>query len=89
MARTRQRSKPDIERLDNARDKTVRDVDRTKGYLSKMVLRAPKDGIVNLLPNFRAQGSFGSSPPPSKKATGPGPGLRSLKFRICRRCEST
>ena len=42
-------------------------MDRAKGYLSKMVLRAPQDGIVNILPNFRAQGSFGSAPPPFKE----------------------
>src|SRR5690606_22838845 len=40
---------------------------RAKGYLSKMVLVAPQDGIVNILPNFRAQGSFGSAPPPFKE----------------------
>ncbi|MEJ7606492.1 MAG: hypothetical protein WKF37_09540 [Bryobacteraceae bacterium] len=57
----------DIFRLQQRRDKTVRDVDRAKGYLSKMVIRAPQDGIVNLLPNFRAQGSFGSAPPPFKE----------------------
>ena len=42
-------------------------MDRVKGYLSKMVIRAPIDGIVNVLPNFRAQGSFGSTPPPFKE----------------------
>lgn len=57
----------DLSRLGNRREKTVRDVDRARGYLSKMVLRAPQDGIVNLLPNFRAQGSFGSAPPPFKE----------------------
>jgi HlyD family secretion protein len=57
----------DLFRLNQRRDKTVRDVDRAKGYLSKMVLTAPQDGIVNILPNFRASGSFGSSPPPFKE----------------------
>ncbi len=57
----------DIERLDQQRDKTVRDVDRAKGYLSKMVVRAPNDGIVSLLPNFRSQGSWGQAPPPFKE----------------------
>jgi HlyD family secretion protein len=57
----------DLERLDQKKDKTVRDAVRTKGYLEKMVIRAPNDGIVNLLPNFRAQGSFGSSPPAFKE----------------------
>jgi HlyD family secretion protein len=57
----------DIERLQQKKDKAVRDMERTRSYLSKMVLRAPNDGIVNLLPNFRSQGSFGSSPPPFKE----------------------
>lgn len=57
----------DLDRLQQKKDKTVRDVSRAQGYLSKMVLRAPQDGIVNLLPNFRAQGSFGSAPPPFKE----------------------
>jgi multidrug efflux pump subunit AcrA (membrane-fusion protein) len=30
-------------------------------------LRAPHDGIVNILPNFRSSGSFGSTPPPFKE----------------------
>jgi RND family efflux transporter MFP subunit len=57
----------DLERLDQNRDKAVRDVNRAQGYLKNMVLRAPSDGIVNLLPNFRTQGSWGSSPPPFKE----------------------
>src|SRR5688572_7732720 len=57
----------DLERLDQQRDKTVRDMDRAKGYLSRMVLRAPNDGIVNVLPNFRTTGAWGQSPPPFKE----------------------
>ncbi len=57
----------DLERLDQNKDKAVRDVNRAQGYLKNMVLRAPNDGIVNLLPNFRSQGSWGSSPPPFKE----------------------
>ena len=57
----------DMERLDQKKDKTVRDTELAKGYLSKMVIRAPNDGIVNILPNFRAGGSFGQSPPPFKE----------------------
>jgi multidrug efflux pump subunit AcrA (membrane-fusion protein) len=57
----------DLERLGQNKDKALRDVNRAKGYLSNMVLRAPSDGIVNLLPNFRTQGSWGSSPPPFKE----------------------
>lgn len=57
----------DLERLDQTKDKAVRDVNRAKGYLSNMVLRAPSEGIVNIMPNFRSQGSWGSSPPPFKE----------------------
>jgi RND family efflux transporter MFP subunit len=57
----------DVQRLEQKKDKTKRDLERAKGYLEKMVLRAPIDGIVNILPNFRAQGNFGSNPPPFKE----------------------
>jgi multidrug efflux pump subunit AcrA (membrane-fusion protein) len=57
----------DVSRLQQKKDKTVRDMDRAKGYLSKMQIRAPISGIVNILPNFRASGSFGSTPPPFKE----------------------
>jgi RND family efflux transporter MFP subunit len=57
----------DVERLDQKKDKAVRDTQLAKNYLSKMVLRAPNDGIVTILPNFRAGGSFGQSPPPFKE----------------------
>lgn len=57
----------DVERLSQRKEKYIRDMDRTKGYLSKMVIRAPIDGILNVMPNLRAQGSFGSAPPPFKE----------------------
>lgn len=57
----------DLERLNQRKEKTLRDLERYKTYLSKMVIRAPNDGIVNLLPNFRSQGSWGSAPPPFKE----------------------
>ncbi len=57
----------EMSRLREHKDKTVRDQDRAQAYLSQMVLRAPVDGIVNILPNFRSSGSFGSSPPPFKE----------------------
>jgi HlyD family secretion protein len=57
----------DLQRLQQRKDKAVRDVDRSRGYLANMVIRAPNDGIVTILPNFRASGSFGSMPPPFKE----------------------
>ncbi|HOK47567.1 MAG TPA: efflux RND transporter periplasmic adaptor subunit [Bryobacteraceae bacterium] len=59
--------KADMQRLDQRKAKTIRDMERVKGYLANMVLRAPNDGILTILPNFRAQGSFGSMPPPFKE----------------------
>lgn len=57
----------DLDRLDSKKDKTVRDVERVKGYLTRMKVVAPIDGIVNILPNTRTPGSFGSTPPPFKE----------------------
>ena len=57
----------DVERLDQKKDKTVRDTERAKSYLSKMTIVAPNDGIVNILPNTRTAGAFGSSLPPFKE----------------------
>jgi RND family efflux transporter MFP subunit len=57
----------DLERLDQKKQKTIRDMERSRGYLANMVIRAPIDGIVNILPNFRSLGSFGSAPPPFKE----------------------
>ncbi|MEJ5369309.1 MAG: efflux RND transporter periplasmic adaptor subunit [Bryobacteraceae bacterium] len=57
----------ELERLESRKNKTQRDMDRVKKYLSMMVIRAPSDGILNVLPNFRAQGNWGSTPPPFKE----------------------
>ena len=57
----------DLARLSQKKDKTLRDVAQAKDYLSKMVIIAPIDGIVNVLPNFRSGGSFGQSPPGFKE----------------------
>ena len=57
----------DIERLDQKKDKTVRDMETAQQYMTLMKVRAPSDGIFNILPNFRAGGSFGQSPPPFKE----------------------
>lgn len=57
----------DLGRMSQQKDKAVRDLEQAKGYLSRMQIVAPIDGIVNLLPNFRAQGSFGQATPPFKE----------------------
>ncbi|MEO8027668.1 MAG: efflux RND transporter periplasmic adaptor subunit [Bryobacteraceae bacterium] len=80
----------DMERLQQKKDKTIRDMERARGYLSKMKIFAPIDGVVNILPNARASGSFGSSPPPYKEgdrvSSGAGiaeiPDLTSLRIEL-------
>ncbi|HWB87093.1 MAG TPA: efflux RND transporter periplasmic adaptor subunit [Bryobacteraceae bacterium] len=57
----------DLNRLNQRKDKAVRDLDQAKSYLSKMEVRAPIDGIVNVLPNFRSGGSYGQATPPFKE----------------------
>ena len=57
----------DVDRLNQKKEKTVRDTDRAKSYLTKMKVYAPIDGIVNILPNTRTGGAFGSSMPPFKE----------------------
>ena len=54
----------DITRLDENKAKAQRDLDRTKGYLQNMVLRAPRAGIVQVKQNPRAQGASRRSRPP-------------------------
>ena len=66
----------DIQRLDQKKDKTVRDVAQAKDYLSKMKIVAPIDGIVNVLPNFKSGGSFGQSPPAFKDGDRAWPGAQ-------------
>lgn len=57
----------DLSRLAQRKDKAVRDLNQAQGYLGMMRLRSPSDGLVNVLPNFRSQGTFGQSTPPFKE----------------------
>jgi multidrug resistance efflux pump len=57
----------DLGRLGQRKDKAVKDRDLATTYLTMMQIRAPNDGIVNVLPNFRSQGTFGQSTPPFKE----------------------
>ena len=54
----------DIVQLEEKKNKAMRDLERTKGYLGNMVLRTPVDGVVQVRPNPRAQGSSRRSRPP-------------------------
>jgi multidrug efflux pump subunit AcrA (membrane-fusion protein) len=54
----------DLARLKERLDKAIRDRDLSKSYLGNMALRSPVDGVVHIMDNNRAQGSFGTSRPP-------------------------
>jgi multidrug efflux pump subunit AcrA (membrane-fusion protein) len=54
-------------RMNQQKDKAMRDLNTADGYLGMMQLRAPTDGVVNLLANFRSAGTFGQSPPPFRE----------------------
>jgi len=58
----------DIVQLEEKKNKAMRDLDRTKRYLGNMVLRAPIDGVVQIRPNPRAQGSSSRSRPPALRS---------------------
>jgi RND family efflux transporter MFP subunit len=57
----------DLTRLNQNKDKAVRDLNQVQDYLTKMEVRAPVDGMVNILPNFRVNGQFGQTPPAFKE----------------------
>jgi HlyD family secretion protein len=57
----------DLGRIGQRKDKATRDLATAQRYLSLTRLTAPTDGVVNVLPNFRAQGTFGQSQPPFKE----------------------
>ena len=54
----------DMERLMERKSKALRDLNLSRTYMGSMVLRAPRSGIVHILSNNRAQGSFGTARPP-------------------------
>jgi len=54
----------DLARLKERLEKAIRDRDLSKSYLGNMALYSPVDGIVQIMTNNRAQGSFGTSRPP-------------------------
>ena len=57
----------DLNRYSQYKNKAVRDLNQVQDYLTKMEIRAPSDGMVNILPNFRVNGQFGQTPPAFKE----------------------
>jgi HlyD family secretion protein len=54
-------------RLNQQKNKAISDLNTANGYLGMMKLRAPTDGVVNVLSNFRSAGTFGQSTPPFRE----------------------
>jgi HlyD family secretion protein len=57
----------DLTRLNQNKDKATRDLTQAQDYLTKMEIRAPADGMVNILPNTFVNGQFGQTPPAYKE----------------------
>ena len=57
----------DLTKLNQNKDKAVRDLEQAQDYLTKVEIRAPADGMVNILPNTFVNGQFGTTPPPYKE----------------------
>ena len=79
----------DIQARQDKRDKALFDVKQAERDIASMILRAPEDGMVSLLRNFRAGGWFSDSAPEFKEGdrawSGAGiaelPDLTSLQLR--------
>lgn len=56
-----------VELRKKRREKAVYDVGQAESQIASLVLRSPTDGMVTVLPNFRAGGMFGGSPPDFKE----------------------
>ncbi len=61
-------------RMSHRKNKAQRDLDTINDYLASMQLKAPADGVVTVLGNFRSRGSFGRSIPPFKEGDTVWPG---------------
>jgi len=57
----------DTESKKQKRDKALYDVRRAQAHIASLTLRAPVNGMVTILPNFRAGGPFGGSNPEFKE----------------------
>ncbi|HUQ50509.1 MAG TPA: efflux RND transporter periplasmic adaptor subunit [Terriglobales bacterium] len=63
-----------IEMKKKKRQKAVFDVEQAERQIASMALKAPTDGMVTLLPNFRAGGFFGGNMPDFKEGDRAWPG---------------
>jgi HlyD family secretion protein len=57
----------DIVNIDQKRKKALLDVQHYQDAISRLTTHAPADGMVHLMPNWRAGGNFGQNAPPFKE----------------------
>jgi multidrug resistance efflux pump len=57
----------DLTKLNQNKDKAKRDLDQVNDYYTKMEIKAPADGMFNVLPNLFVNGQFGQTPPAFKE----------------------
>ena len=57
----------DVARVNQQLNNANKLLKQSQDYLNQMQIKAPTDGIVNILSNFRSQGQFGQTPPPFKE----------------------
>jgi HlyD family secretion protein len=57
----------DLANIDQKRKKALLDVQHYQNAVSRLTLVAPAEGMVHLMPNWRAGGNFGQNAPPFKE----------------------
>src|SRR5262249_32228236 len=58
----------DLTKLTQNKDKANRDLKQVQDYYGQMEIRAPADGMLNVLPNLFVNGQFGQTPPVFKES---------------------
>ncbi len=70
----------EIESKKQKREKALFDVNKAERDIKSMVLRAPSTGMITLMPNWRAGGFFGGSPPEFREGDRAWPGAAILEL---------
>ena len=76
----RAKAAADIDGKKQKREKSLRDVQVTEQDIALLTLRAPQDGMVTILPNWRASGWSSDSAPPFKEGDRAWQGARIAEF---------
>jgi RND family efflux transporter MFP subunit len=80
LASDRAKATADIDGKKQKREKALRDAKVTEEDIASLTLRAPVDGMVTILPNWRASGWFSDSAPPFKEGDRAWQGARIAEF---------